>query len=104
MGGSNDSNSVIAPADSDLPQIVTDGIQRWQERNEVDPDQPATQSELEQMERDLKEQAPNPDNYPETNDGEPLPEKEDPTSEGPSEGGDDGGQSEGGDGGGEGGG
>ncbi|MBV9983090.1 hypothetical protein [Bradyrhizobium sp.] len=80
---SNDATpSDIAPADKDLPQIVSDGIRNWQERTDVEPDVPATDSELEQMERDLQQQSPNPENYPENNDGEALPDKESPSEDG----------------------
>jgi hypothetical protein len=77
----NEIPSDIAPVDKDLPQIVTDAIQNWQERTDVEPDLPATESELGQMERDLKEQTPNPENYPENNNGEALPDKDSESSQ-----------------------
>jgi hypothetical protein len=84
----NDNPSDVAAVDKDLPQIVTDAYHRWEERTNIDPDAPSTDAEREQMEQGLKDIMPSPEKYPESNDGESLPDKEPaPDSDSPSEGG-----------------
>src|SRR5258708_5418207 len=89
--GSDDENDTPpdgGPVDKDLPQIVSDAYQAWEERKNIDPDAPSTDAEREQMEQELKDSMPGPENYPVNNDGEPLPDKDPaPDSDSPSEGG-----------------
>src|SRR5882757_8131922 len=93
MGGTgsddeNDTPSDVAPVDKDLPQIVTDAYQRWEERTNIDPDAPSTDAERQQMEQELRDSTLSPENFPVNNDGDPLPDKDPaPDSDSPSEGG-----------------
>jgi hypothetical protein len=81
--------SDVAPVNENLPQIVSDAYQRWEERTDIDPDAPSTEADREAMEQQLKDSMPSPENYPQNNDGESLPDKEDsaPDSDSSSDGG-----------------